>query len=199
MRYVNMTFLWPLVVFCTLCTLSPDVIETASPPWELPEWGLLITTTKTVLFREGVVLRTRDPALDKTFHRNFLGSPPKCSTPRRESPPKFESPLDTSSCDDSAQSVRSGSSISSIVNGSFGPAYKKRKIRQKVEAAMGSIETVCMVQGETLGDVIAQSCLFQRKKTFSGKELICQVFSEVARELAVRKAFNELIPEELWS
>ena len=64
---------------------------------------------------------------------------------------------------------------------------------------MGSIETVCLEQGETLGDVIAQSCLFQRKKTFNGSELICQVFSEVARELGVQKAFNELIPEELWS
>ena len=137
--------------------------------------------------------------LNLSSESNFLGSPPKCSTPRRESPPKIESPLDTSSCDNSAQSVRSGSSISSIVNGSFGPAYKKRKIQQKVEAAMGSIETVCSEQGETLGDVIAQSCLFQRKKTLNGLELICQVFSEVAKELGVRKAFNELIPKELWS
>ena len=48
---------------------------------------------------------------------NFLGSPAKCSTPGRESP------LGTSTCDDSVQSVRSGLSISSIVNGSFGPAY----------------------------------------------------------------------------
>ena len=126
-------------------------------------------------------------------------SPPKCSTPRRESPPKFESLFDTSSCDDSARSVHSDSSISSIVNGSYGPSYKKRKIRQKVDAVMGRVESVCLEQGETLGDVIAQSCLFQRKKTFNGKELICKVFSEVARELGVRKAFDELIPEELWS
>lgn len=68
MGYMDMAFLWPLLVFCILCTLSPDMTETASSPWELPEWGLLITTTKTVLVPEGVVLRTRDPALDKTFH-----------------------------------------------------------------------------------------------------------------------------------
>ena len=50
-----------------------------------------------------------------------------------------------------------------------------------------------------MGDVVAQSCLFQRKKTFNGQELIWHVFSEVANELGVRKAFCELIPEELWN
>ena len=39
-------------------------------------------------------------------------------------------------------------------------------------------------------DVVAQRCLFQRKKTFSGingQELIWHVFSEVANELGVQK------------
>ena len=55
---------------------------------------------------------------------------------------------------------------------------------------MGSVESVCLEQGETLGDVVAQSCLFQSKKTFNGingQELIWHVFSEVANELGVRK------------
>ena len=138
--------------------------------------------------------------LNMSSESKFLGSAPKRSTPRRESLPKFESPLDTSSCDYSACSVRSGSSISSIVNGSLGPGYKKRKIRQKVEAAMGSIETIRLGARRNPG---RRDCsklgLFQRKTTFNGRELICQVFSEVARELGVRMAFNELISEELWS
>ena len=52
-------------------------------------------------------------------------------------------------------------------------------------------------------DVVAQSCLFQRKKTFNAinvQELIWHVFSEVANDGAgVRKAFCELVPEELWN
>ena len=67
---------------------------------------------------------------------------------------------------------------------------------------MGSVESVCLEQGETLGDVVAQSCLFQSKKTFNGingQELIWHVFSEVANEPGVRKAFCELVPEELWN
>ena len=67
---------------------------------------------------------------------------------------------------------------------------------------MGSVESVCLEQGETLGDVVAQSCLFQSKKTFNGingQELIGHVFSEVANEPGVRKAFCELVPEELWN
>ena len=94
------------------------------------------------------------------------------------------------------------SSISSLLNGNFGSAYKKRKVRQKVEAIMRSVESVCLEQGETLGDVVGQSCLFQRKKTFNGingQELIWHVFSDVANELWVRKAFCELVPEELWN
>ena len=86
----------------------------------------------------------------------------------------------------------------------YSSAYKKRMIRQKVEAVMGSVESVwlCLEKGETLRNVVAQSCLFQRKKTFNGineQELIWHVFSEVANELGVRKAFCELIPEELWN
>ena len=130
------------------------------------------------------------------------------STKTKPRAPKFEIPLDhvhtssSSSCDDSSQSVGSASSISSLLNGKFGSAYKKRKIRQKVEAVMGSVESVCLEQGEILGDVVAQSCLFQSKKTFNGingQELIWHVFSEVANELGVRKAFCELVPEELWN
>ena len=52
-------------------------------------------------------------------------------------------------------------------------------------------------------DVVAQSCLFQRKKTFNAinvQELIWHVFREVANDGAgVRKAFCELVPEELWN
>ena len=67
---------------------------------------------------------------------------------------------------------------------------------------MGSVESVCLQQGETLGDVVAQSCLFQSKKTFNGiygQELIWHVFSKLANELGVRKAFCELVCEELWN
>ncbi|CAH3194341.1 unnamed protein product [Porites evermanni] len=67
---------------------------------------------------------------------------------------------------------------------------------------MRSVESVCLQRGETLGDVVAQSCLFQRKKTFNGinvQELIWHVFIKVANELGVRKAFCELVCEELWN
>ena len=117
------------------------------------------------------------------------------STKTKPHAPKFEIPLghvdstsSSSSCDDSSQSVGSVSSISSLLNGKFGSAYKKRKIRQKVEAVMGSVESVCLEQGEILRDVVAQSCLFRRKKTFNGingKEVIWHVLSEVANELGV--------------
>lgn len=47
---------------------------------------------------------------------------------------------------------------------------------------MESIETICSEQGETLGDLVTQSCLYQRKTQtiFDGKDLFCQVFSEVS-------------------
>ena len=44
-----------------------------------------------------------------SLESSFPGSPPKCSTPRKQSPPKFEMPLanvdtsSSSSCDDSSQ------------------------------------------------------------------------------------------------
>ena len=109
------------------------------------------------------------------------------STKTKPRAPKFEIFLDhvhtssSSSCDDSSQSVGSVSSVSSLLNGKFGSTYKKRKIRQKVEAVMGSVESVCLEQGETLGDFVAQGCLFQRKKTFNGinvKELIWHMYSK---------------------
>ena len=46
------------------------------------------------------------------------------------------------------------------------------------------------------------ACFSVRKLSFNGingKEIIWHVFSEVANELGVRKAFCELIPEELWN
>lgn len=127
-------------------------------------------------------------------------SPPKCSTPRRESPPKFfESPCsDTSLSFDSSTS--SESSITQIsLNASYAPAYKKRKLRQKVETVMRNVQASCLEQGEQLGDVIARSCLFKRKINIDGKEIISHAFSEVSRELGVKKAFDDLVPEELWN
>lgn len=46
--------------------------------------------------------------------------------------------------------------------------------------------------------MITQSCLFQRIKKFDGKKIVSQVFSEVAKELGVREAFDKLVPDELW-
>ena len=79
----------------------------------------------------------------------FPGSPPKCSTPRMTKPAKFEIRLDhldtssSSSCDDSLQSVRSVSSIYSLLKEKFGSAYKKRKIRQKGGSCNGK-RRICM-------------------------------------------------------
>ena len=104
----------------------------------------------------------------------FPGSPPKCSTPRMTKPAKFEIRLDhldtssSSSCDDSLQSVRSVSSIYSLLNGKFGSAYKKTKIRQKVEAVMGSVESLCLEQGETLGTLLHKATCFSVRKLSVG-------------------------------
>ena len=63
----------------------------------------------------------------------FPGSPPKCSTPRRQSPPKFEIPLDhvdtssSSSRDDSSPSVGSVSSVSSILNQSLALRIRRER------------------------------------------------------------------------
>ena len=111
-------------------------------------------------------------------------------------PAKFEIPLDhvdtssSTSCDDSSQSVGSLSSISSLLNGKFG--YKKRKIRKKVEAVMGSVESVCLEQGETLGDVVAQSCLFQRKKTFNGSFYCCFIRDVILDSWSAYSLFGAL-------
>lgn len=123
-------------------------------------------------------------------------SAPKCSTPTTGSPPQFVVPGDspTSSLDDTS---KSGSSISDIANASYVPATK-RKIRQKVETVMSDVENLCKGRGESLGDLITQSCLFQSIKKFDGKKIVSQVFSEVAKELGVREAFDKLVPDELW-
>ena len=65
---------------------------------------------------------------------------------------------------------------------------------------MNGVETLSKDRGETLGNTIAQSCLFKRvnKNNVDGNKIISNVFSKVAQELGVRKAFDELIPEELW-
>ena len=116
---------------------------------------------------------------------NSPESPPKCSTPTRESPPNFPSPFETCSfLDDSLQSCSSISEIEE--NPSYAPAYKKRKIRQKVEAVMGNVETTCMEQGETLGELIARACLFKRKKDIDGKGIISRVFSKVLMNSCLR-------------
>ena len=120
------------------------------------------------------------------------------STKTKPRAPKFEIFLDhvhtssSSSCDDSSQSVGSVSSISSLLNGKFGSAYKKRKIRQKVEAVMGSVESVCLEQGETLGDVVAQSCLFQRKKTFNGSFYCCFIRDVILDSWSAYSLFGAL-------
>ena len=54
---------------------SPVLTEPVSPPWNLPNWGILVTTTKTILVPEGVVLSTLDPTRDKTFR--LYRRPPK--------------------------------------------------------------------------------------------------------------------------
>ena len=70
---------------------------------------------------------------------------PNCFTPtspRRESPPKFGSPsfLD--------RSTHSDSSISQIyLKISYAPAYKKSKIKQKVQAVMRSVKAAWRARG----------------------------------------------------
>ena len=124
-------------------------------------------------------------------------SAPKCSTPTTGSPPQFTVPGDSppSSLNDTS---KSGSSISEIANTNYAPNTKKRKIRHKVETVMNDVKTLCEGHGESLGDLIAQSCLFQRIKKFDGKKIISHVFSEVANELGVREAFDKLVPKKLW-
>ena len=57
-----------------------------------------------------------------SISRKSTESPLKCSGPRTESPPKFESVF-RNSCNDSAESDQSGLSISPLLNGSFSTSY----------------------------------------------------------------------------
>ena len=67
-----------------------------------------------------------------SLESSFPGSPPKCFTPRRQSPPKFEISLDN---------------LTQLLQV---PVTTPRKnFRQKVEAVMGSVESVCLEKGET--------------------------------------------------
>ena len=67
--------------------------------------------------------------------------------PRRESPPKFRSPCsDASSFLD--RSTHSDSSISQIyLKISYAPAYKKSKIKQKVQTVMRSVKAAWRARG----------------------------------------------------
>lgn len=121
-------------------------------------------------------------------------SPPKCSTPKaKKNPPPLSFTNDSSSTSSSCDS-----STTSISSSSYAPATKKRKIREKVDTVMSSVENLINDQGETLGDLIAQSCLFKRQKKFQGTQMIADVFSKVADEIGVKKTFSELVPDELW-
>lgn len=63
---------------------------------------------------------------------------------------------------------------------------------------MGDIGNVWVEYGETLSEMIAQCCLFQRKDSFCGKNIVCDVFERVEQQHGVHKTCEELIPEELW-
>ena len=59
---------WFLVAtFCSLCAQSSASEDADQFSRGLPEWGILITTTKTVLVQKGVVLKTRDSVLNETI------------------------------------------------------------------------------------------------------------------------------------
>ena len=128
-----------------------------------------------------------------TNSNRSLESPPKCSTPANRSSSSFtvSSPSSSSSPD------RSLSSLTEIVS-CLAPATKRRKIRKKVETVMGDITNLCSDNGETLSEMIAQCCLFQRKGNFDGKNIVRDIFERVEKVHGVRKTCEELIPEELW-
>lgn len=121
-----------------------------------------------------------------------------------ESPPKFSTPDYSSSSftvsSPSSSSTPDGtlSSLTDIEGSCLAPATKKRKIRKKVETVMGDITNLCSDNGETLSEMIAQCCLFQRKGNFDGKNIVRNIFERVEKERGVRKTCEELIPEELW-
>ena len=52
---------------CGLCTQLLASVDADRFSHELPEWGILITTTKTVLVRKGIVLKTKDSVFDETI------------------------------------------------------------------------------------------------------------------------------------
>ena len=125
---------------------------------------------------------------------NSVESPPKCSTPANRSSSSFtvSSPSSSSSPDGSLSSLTE-------IEGSFlAPATKRRKIRKKVETVMGDITNLCSDNGETLSEMIAQCCLFQKKGNFDGKNIVRDIFERVEKVHGVRKTCEELIPEELW-
>ena len=106
-----------------------------------------------------------------------LKSPPKCSTPKG-SPPPFSFTDDSSSGDsNNSSSTSSGAEI--CANTYLASSTKKKKIRQKVEAAMSDVESLVEEQGESLGELIAQSCLLKRNKKFCGKEMVSHDFIKV--------------------
>ena len=124
---------------------------------------------------------------------NSVESPPKCSTPNCSSSSfTVSSPSSSSSPDGSI------SSLADIEGFCLAPATKKRKIRKKVETVMGDITNLCVDNGETLSEMIAQCCLFQRKDNFDGKNIVRNIFERVEKERGVRKTCEELIPEDLW-
>lgn len=57
---VNMILFW-------LLTLSVLCVKIATNQWVLPKWGIVVTSTKTVLIPDGIVLRLNDSALVETF------------------------------------------------------------------------------------------------------------------------------------
>lgn len=121
-------------------------------------------------------------------------SPPTCSTPTSSSNSSTSSsPLSSSSSPDG-----SISSVTDIECSCFAPLTKKRKIRKRVETVMESINTVCSGYDETLNEMIAQCCLFQRKDNFDGRKIVRNIFERVEKDHGIRKTFEELVTEELW-
>ena len=127
---------------------------------------------------------------------NTIEIPPKCSTPAHSSCSSTVSSPSTSPR--SLSPNGSLSSVTEIESSFFGPVTKKRKIRKKVETVMGDITNLCSDNGETLSELIAQCCLFQRKDNFAGRDIVRSIFERVEKQRGVRKTCKELIPEELW-
>ena len=120
-------------------------------------------------------------------------SPPKCSTPDCSS-----SSFNVSSLSSSSSPDGSISSLADIEGSCIALATKNQKIRKKVETVMGDITNLCVDNEETLSEMIAQCCLFQRKDNFDGKNIVRNIFERAEKERGDRKTCEELIPEELW-